>query len=295
MKNLTAKPFVKWAGGKTQLLPELTSFIPYQKNDTFTYIEPFVGSGAMLFYMLQNYPNIKRFVINDINTDLITTYIAVKSYLYKLLDQLTKLENEYHALENDIPKKESFYYIKRDLYNNRISEPTTQAALFIFLNKTCYNGLYRVNQNNQFNVPIGKYKKPVICDVENLTAVNKALQNVEILNADFEITAIKASSDTFFYFDPPYRPISDSASFNTYSHMIFDDNEQIRLKNFCDKLNNLHYKWLMSNSDPQNIKPDSFFENLYQAYTIRSVKAKRLINSDKDKRGTINELIISNY
>jgi DNA adenine methylase len=229
-----AKPFVKWAGGKSQLLDEIGKTIPACfKYKKFTFIEPFVGGGAVLFYMIENYPELEKIVINDINSDLINTYNVIKNNINELILVLKELEKEYHLLEDKLDAKKHFYYSKRNEFNMRSSRPIMQAALFIFLNRTCFNGLYRVNSKNDFNVPIGSYKKPMICDEENLRAVNKALQKVIILNEDFEETLKYAEEETLFYFDPPYKPLSKTSSFNSYSKEEFDDAAQIRLSNFC--------------------------------------------------------------
>ena len=290
-----AKPFLKWAGGKTQLLDDIKTKFPFKKNDKFSYIEPFVGSGAVLFWVLNNFPNLEKVVINDINHDLIGTYKTIKTNVSDLIFILNKYENEYHAISEDTENKKEYYYEKRKLFNKRTSEQTTQTALFIFLNKTCFNGLYRVNRNNGYNVPIGSYKKPMICNESNLLAVHELLQKVEILSADFEETINYANGDTIFYFDPPYKPLSETSSFNSYAKDEFDDAEQIRLKNFCDKLNSLNYKWILSNSDVKGKNPNNnFFDDLFSEYKISRVIAKRSINANPNKRGKLTELLITN-
>jgi len=291
--NKQAKPFIKWAGGKSQLLSEIDKTIPsFIKQTQFTYIEPFVGAGAVLFYILQKYPQIKRVVINDINTDLITAYKTIKQNVEELIVILKKWEKEYHSLKDNYDKRKEYYYTKRTLFNTRKSAETTQTALLIFLNRTCFNGLYRVNKKNQFNVPIGSYKTPMICDEHNLKAVNKLLQKVIILNEDFEGTLKYAAKNTLFYLDPPYKPISKTSNFTSYTEKKFDDNEQIRLANFCKEINSLGYYWILSNSE---IKGNDFFEKLYRNFNIRRVKARRSINSNPNKRGELTELLITNY
>ncbi len=297
LKNNIAKPFVKWAGGKAQLLDQIKRFIPDDlKKKEFVYIEPFVGGGAVLFWILNEYPRIKNAVINDINTDLINTYRTIKNNVFDLIAILKKYEREYHSLENDPERKKAYYYHKRELFNRRNSGLTEQSALFIFLNRTCFNGLYRVNRKNEFNVPIGNYKKPMICDESNLLAVNKLLQKVTILNEDFEETLKYAGGNTLFYLDPPYKPISKTSSFNSYTKDGFDDGEQIRLAKFCEKIDVLGYHWILSNSDVKEINPeDDFFEKLYKKYHIKRVIAKRNINANAKKRGELKELLIINY
>lgn len=264
-KKTTVKPFLKWAGGKTQLLSTINSSLPKEiLNKSFTYIEPFVGSGAVLFWMLDSFPNIKHVVINDANADLMNTYKIIAVKPNELISNLKTLETEYHTLQNFEERKQLYYYEKRTLYNARNSDQTMQAALFIFLNRTCFNGLYRVNRNNEFNVPIGRYNKPMICDEQNILAVSESLKKVEILNKDFEKTIEKANGLTFFYFDPPYKPLSNTSSFNSYSKHEFDDAEQTRLGAFCKKLDILGYKWMLSNADVKGkAASNGFSDELY--------------------------------
>jgi DNA adenine methylase len=213
-RALKAKPFLKWAGGKTQLISEIERNLPNEiRTSKFTYIEPFVGSGAVLFWMLNNFPNLEKAVINDINSDLVNVYKTIASQPANLISVLKKLQNQFHDLQSSDEKKKEFYYQKREAYNTREADKTTQAALFIFLNRTCFNGLYRVNRGNSFNVPMGSYSFPMICDEENILSVSEALQKVEILNGDFENTLDFASQNSFFYFDPPYKPLNVTSSF----------------------------------------------------------------------------------
>jgi len=294
--SISSKPFLKWAGGKTQLIKEISAKFPCDKEKKITYIEPFVGSGAVLFWVLNNYPNIEKAVINDANTDLINTYQSISESVELLIELLEEWENEYFHFANDDEARKAYFYKKRTLFNTRKSAKIEQAALFIFLNKTCFNGLFRVNKKNIFNVPIGSYKKPRICDKPNLRLVSQSLAKVEILTGDFEETIHHATKNTYFYFDPPYKPLNASSSFNTYAKDTFDDNEQIRLKNFCDQLDKVGCKWLLSNSDVKNYKPDDeFFDELYTQYKIERVQAKRSINAHGNKRGQLNELLISNF
>lgn len=282
--NIIAKPFLKWAGGKTQLINVIEKVLP--KNITqanFTYIEPFVGSGAVLFWMLNNFPNMKKAVINDINEDLINTYKTIANKPKELIAILEILQNEFHALEGNEGNKKHYYYQKRELYNSRSESQIVQSALFIFLNRTCFNGLYRVNRKNEYNVPMGRYKKPTICDKENIIAVSEALQKVEILCGDFEQTLEFAEQKSLFYFDPPYKPLSNTSSFNSYAKDDFNDNEQIRLKEFCYKLDVLNHTWVLSNSDVKGKdENDNFFDDLYADFNIQRVDAKRSINANPD-------------
>lgn len=292
----SAKPFLKWAGGKTQLISDIEKSMPTElTNSKFTYIEPFVGSGAILFWMLNNFPKIEKAVVNDINEDLINTYKSIASNPKELISNLQILQNEFHDLEGNEDNKKLYYYQKRDLYNTRKLEQSGQAALFIFINRTCFNGLYRVNSKNLYNVPMGGYKKPTICDKENILAVSNALQKVEILCGDFENTLNSANKNSLFYFDPPYKPLSETSGFNTYTKDSFDDAEQIRLKDFCTKLDILDYNWILSNSDLKGKdENDNFFDDLYSDFTISRVDARRSINANPEKRGSIKELLITN-
>lgn len=291
-----AKPFLKWAGGKTQLLEEIQKSLPENFEQKECFIEPFVGSGSVLFWMLANYPNIKKAVINDVNTDLIITYKAIKNDVAEVVSQLKKWEQEYHQLKTDSDARKIYYYEKRTLFNNRSEDEVTKAAIFIFLNRTCFNGLFRVNKSNGFNVPIGSYKTPMICDEENLHAVSEVLQRVEILNGDFEETIQHVEGQTFFYFDPPYKPLSETSSFTSYSKGEFNDAEQIRLRDYCTKLHNEGHTWLLSNSDVKGrIEDGDFFDKLYADYSISRVLARRAINSKSEGRGKLNELLIKNY
>lgn len=296
MTDKIAKPFLKWAGGKTQLINVIEKALPENViNEKFTYIEPFVGSGAVLFWMLNNFPNLQKAVINDINVDLINTYKTIASKPKELISILETLQNEFHRLEGQDELKKEYYYQKRDLYNKRKEEQSNQAALFIFLNRTCFNGLYRVNRKNEYNVPLGSYKRPTICDKENILAVSNALQKVDILCADYKETLQFTDNYTLFYFDPPYKPLSDTSSFNSYSKDEFNDQEQIRLRDFCHKLNTLNHTWILSNSDVKGKdENDNFFDDLYSDFTIQRVDARRSINANPKKRGALKELLITN-
>ncbi len=288
MIEKTAKPFLKWAGGKSQLINDIERTLPDEiTKEKFTYIEPFVGSGAVLFWMLNNFPKLE---------DLINTYKTIASNPKELISNLQILQNEFHDLEGNENNKKIYYYQKRDLYNTRKLDKSGQAALFIFINRTCFNGLYRVNSKNLYNVPMGGYKKPTICDKENILSVSNALQKVEILNGDFEQTLNYADNNSLFYFDPPYKPLSETSSFNSYAKDDFNDNEQVRLKDFCSKLNVLNHTWILSNSDVKGKDiNDNFFDDLYSDFNIQRVDARRSINANPMKRGKLTELLITNY
>jgi DNA adenine methylase len=291
-----AKPFLKWAGGKTQLIGEIEKNLPKAIiANTFTYLEPFVGSGAVLFWMLNNFPKLEKAVICDINEDLVNTYKVIASNPKELISVLYQFQREYHLLDTKEDEKKQYYYEKRVTYNLRQTNKSTQAALFIFLNRTCFNGLYRVNRQNEYNVPMGTYKMPTICDEANLLAVSEVLQKVEIIHGDYEKSLAYVGDKSLFYFDPPYKPLSNTSSFNSYAKDVFDDTEQIRLRDFCKTLDILGHSWILSNSDVRaEDMNDSFFDEIFSGFSISRVKAKRSINANASKRGELNELLITN-
>lgn len=299
MDNHVAKPFVKWAGGKRQLLPIINENLPKELKEKKInrYIEPFVGGGAVLFDIISKY-EFEHIIINDCNKDLMNLYNHIKNNKDEVIDKLKKLSDGYLSLNDD--DRKNYYYKARDLFNIEESGTITKSALFIFLNRTCFNGLYRVNSSGKFNVPHGLYKNPTILDVDNLLKVSEALSNVTILNGDFTIIEEYVDEKTFVYFDPPYRPLNTTSNFTSYTRNDFDDDEQIRLANFYKYLHNeKHAKLMLSNSDPKNINEnDNFFDELYKQgndFTIKRVEAKRAINSKRNGRGKITELLITNY
>ena len=294
---MQAKPFLKWAGGKSQLINDIEKALPKEfTSQKFTYVEPFVGSGAVLFWILENFPNVERAIINDVNADLTNTYKVIANNPEKLIDLLQKFQKQYYAFENDAEGRKQFYLEQRTLFNKRSTSKETQAALFIFLNRTCFNGLFRVNRKNEFNVPMGSYIKPTICDADNIMAVSKVLQRVEILTGDYQQTLLYADKPAFFYFDPPYKPLSKTSSFNTYAKDEFGDNQQIELRDFCKQLDTLDHFWMLSNSDVKGKDMnDNFFDDLYEEFNINRVWAKRNINANPEKRGKLTELLITNY
>ena len=292
-----AKPFIKWVGGKSQLIEQLDALLPadFGNWEDATYIEPFAGGGAMLFYMLQRYPNIHHAVINDVNQDLTTCYCTVRDYPEELINSLNIIEREYIALPND-EERRSFFMEVRGRYNEKNLDPIENTTLFIFLNRTCFNGLYRVNKRGLFNVPFGKYKNPTICDPLTIRKDSELLQRVEILTGDFEKTFESAQGNTLFYFDPPYRPLSDTSSFNDYTKDSFNDDSQVRLKEYCDRINQAGYKFMLSNSDCKGKnEADNFFDVLYGNYEIERVIASRSVNSNPQKRGKLTEILVHNY
>lgn len=293
---MKAKPFVKWVGGKTQLIEQLEALLPadFDKWENVTYIEPFVGGGAMLFYMLQKYSNITSAVINDINADLTTCYMVVKNNPDALIQALNSIQKEYYTLNTEESKKE-FFLQMRDRFNTKTLSDIENTTLFFFLNRTCFNGLYRVNKSGLFNVPFGRYQRPTICDPVTIYADSELLQKVEILTGDFEETFAKVSENTFFYFDPPYRPLSDTSSFNDYSKEAFNDAAQIRLKEYCDKLNEHNIPFMLSNSDCIEKDGTRFFDELYLQYQINRVWASRMVNANAQKRGKLTEILVHNF
>ena len=292
-----AKPFIKWVGGKGQLIEQLEALLPadFSERENVTYIEPFVGGGAMLFYMLQKYPNIKSAVINDINPDLTLCYQVVRDNPTELVKSLDAIQTEYRALRTEEERK-IFFLNKRDRFNTKSLDSIENCTLFFFLNRTCFNGLYRVNKAGKFNVPFGKYSTPTICDADTIYADSELLQKVEILTGDFEQTFVKINGNTFFYFDPPYRPLSNTSSFNDYSKEDFNDDAQIRLKHFCDRLNEIDVDFMLSNSDCLGKDGiDRFFDDLFIDYRIERVWASRNVNAIASKRGKLTELLVRNY
>lgn len=292
-----AKPFVKWAGGKGSLIKQLIECLPqnFDEQQNVTYIEPFVGGGAMLFYMLTHYSNIKRAIINDVNEDLINCYLLIKEDPTKLIVLLRSIKDEYYNLDT-IEKKMRYYYRIRERYNNDELAIVERAAYFIFLNKTCFNGLYRVNTSGKFNVPFGKYERPNICDEELIMTDHKVLQKVDIYSGRYKtITKHLDLGYNFIYIDPPYRPLSGSACFIEYTHNIFNDTEQEKLKVFCDMLTQKGCKIMQSNSNSMDDDGVPYFAKLYNTYTINQILAHRFINAHAGKREKETELLIMNY
>jgi len=298
-----AKPFLKWAGGKRQLLDQCEKHYPalLKENKINRYIEPFVGGGAVFFELIKHY-EFEEIILNDVNKELINTYKAVKNEVNEVINRLKEMEAVYLPLE--IEKRKEIYYARRDNFNDEKKaldfskfkkEHIEHAAKFIFINRTCFNGLYRQNKSGEFNVPIGSYKNPTICNEENLIAVSEALQNVTLISTDFENTEEYIEDQTFIYIDPPYRPLPGTKSFTKYARADFNEESQKRLANWAKKISKDAY-FMLSNSNPKNTDPeDDFFEELYSQFNISEVSAKRSINSNASKRGEITELLIKNY
>ncbi len=267
---------VKWAGGKKQLLEQFDKFFPRKIE---RYFEPFVGGGAIAFYLLKTHPEIKKIFLSDINEELIITYNTVK----KNVEELIKLLKKYKSKHN-----KEFYYKIRSQEIGKLTELEI-AARFIYLNKTCFNGLYRVNSKGQFNVPIGSYKNPKICDEKSLREISKFMKKDDSKIAQFYDSVKKAKRGDFIYFDPPYYPLENKKSFTTYTKDNFLEEEQKKLAKVFRELDKKGCNVMLSNSDTD------FIKNLYKGYNINFVQAKRMINCDATKRGEIREVVVTNY
>ena len=296
--RIECKPFIKWVGGKGQLLSEINKLYPVELGKNIKkYAEIFVGGGAVLFDILSKY-KLDEVYISDKNLELINTYKSIRDNVDILIKSLKGMEEQYIPLDNE--NRKDYYYKKREEYNSlKINSEVNnieKAVLFIFLNKTCFNGLYRVNKKGEFNVPMGAYKKPKICDEENLKNVSLALKKVKIIYADYRESESFIDEKTFVYIDPPYRPLNITSSFTSYTENDFNDKEQIELAEYINVLNKKGAKIVISNSDPKNNDiDDNFFDKLYKNYNINRVKATRMLNSNASLRGAINELLITNY
>lgn len=296
-----AKPFVKWAGGKSKLLSQIEALLPadFEQMHDITYIDPFVGGGAMLFHMIQYHKNIRRAVINDINEDLIHCYRLIKDDPSNLLRRLKSIEDEYYHFS--LAERKSVFYSYRDKFNNNNIDSDERAAVFIFLNHTCYNGLFRVNTLGQFNVPFGRYKQPIICNKEGIQDAHRVLNSIDVIirtPGDYQLTRKNLSKrgKNFIYFDPPYRPLSSTSNFAGYSNSPFGDKQQEELKLFCDQLSENGCMVMLSNSDSKNEDGSSYFEGLFdEKYNISRIIATRTISSCPDKRVKLPEVLIRNF
>jgi len=299
MTKKQMKPFVKWAGGKGQLLEKIRGTYPNGLGESIDkYAEPFVGGGAVLFDVLAQY-DLKEVYISDINAELINTYAMIRDGVESLISELAILQSDYVPMDTD-DRKELFYR-KRDRFNEiKVNGDESinieKAALFIFLNKTCFNGLYRVNRKGLYNVPMGSYKNPCICDEENLRNVSEALKKVTIVCGDYRESLDFIDENTFVYFDPPYRPLTTTASFTSYTENEFDDTAQKELAEYVKVLGKKKAKVVVSNADPKNVNEnDNFFDDLYSKNKISRIQASRMINSKGSGRGKVKELLIMNY
>ena len=298
--NTIAKPFVKWAGGKSGLLSQLENLLPqdFDMLKDVTYIEPFVGGGAMLFHMLRKHKNIKKAVINDIDVDLIRCFELIAKNPRVLIRRLREMEILYYRCSEN--EKNDLYYLYRDRYNGEDIDQDEKAALFIFLNHTCFNGLYRVNKNGKFNVPFGRYKYPNICNEALLMENHRLLSSVNLIirtPGDYKLIVRNLSRrhTNFVYLDPPYRPLSVTSYFKQYSSDPFGDTQQEELKTFFDELSLRECLLMLSNSDSKDENGNSYFETLYNGYNIKKLLAPRYIGTHSDGRTKLNEVLIRNY
>jgi len=276
----SARPFLKWVGGKTRLLSQLQELYP-DKFDKF--YEPFVGGGAVFFSL-----NPAKASINDTNHVLVNAYKHIKDDVERVIENLKDLEKEFHLLD-DIDKKSVFYYTKRDEYNRLAATEFNKTILLIFLNKTCFNGVYRENSKGGFNVPFGKHVKPTICDSGNLMAASNALRHTTITASSFESGIANAKKNDFIYFDPPYHPLNPTSSFTSYHASGFTAEDQLKLRDVFSSLSKKGCKVMLSNSDTE------FTRELYKDFNIHTVYAGRSVNSVGTKRGKITELVVTNY
>ena len=292
MSNIvSAKPFVKWVGGKTGLIPTIERILPGNVNSgQLTYVEPFVGGGGFLFHMLQ-YHNFKEVLINDLNGPLMDCYACFqnRNLFIELVARVSTLEEQY----NRTKYKEESYYNVRNEYNDILKQRSLMpmpllAAYFIFLNKTCFNGLYRDNKKGEFNVPWGKKTEIKLYDESVYNAIAAALAKVKISTGDYGFIQNLKGDDILVYLDPPYMPEKEQ-SFTSYTAGGFDLKEQERLRDICDKLNENGVKWIQSNSNSPIIK------DLYEGYNIKEVLAPRSVSAKGDGRGQVTEVIITNY
>ena len=273
---MSVAPVLKWVGGKRQLLPSIKKKLPKKIE---SYCEPFVGGGAVLFELQP-----QKAIVNDINSDLILVYTVIRDDV----EELIKLLETY-------PNEEQFYYDFRNIDRDPVKygklSSLEKAARIIFLNKTCYNGLYRVNNSGEFNSPFGRYKNPNIVNATGLRAVSEYFNSADVIlhSGDFSCVLENLTEDTFVYFDPPYDPVSQTSSFTGYSKGAFGREQQIRLREYCDMLDSRNIKFMLSNS------ATDFVKEQYSAYHITTVQAKRAVNSVADKRGNVEEVIITNY
>ena len=290
------RPFIKWAGGKGSLLSQISKFYPIEliNGEIDTYIEPFLGGGAVLIDILQKYP-IKKAYAFDINEDLINAFNCVKNHPEEMIAELDKIQNEYIPYSEN--KRKEYYYKTRDEYNlnNQKDDGIKRTVQFIFLNRTCFNGLYRVSKTGKFNVPCGKYKNPTICDANNIRSLSRLFENVTFINATYSECIKYIDNKTLVYFDPPYRPLNKTSAFTSYTKEDFNDEDQIELSKFFSELNTKDVHVMLSNSNPKNTnKDDNFFEKIYRGFSINEIVANRNINANPEKRGAITELLITN-
>ncbi|MBD2561451.1 MULTISPECIES: DNA adenine methylase [Nostoc] len=269
-KETSPRPFLKWAGGKSRLIQQ---YIPYFPKSYKNYYEPFLGGGAVFFYLQPT-----AAILTDINAELINTYCCVRDHIEELISILKEHKNRHDK---------DYYYSVR---NNSGGTDIEKAARLIYLNKTCFNGLYRVNSQGKFNVPLGRYENPNICSEVLLRTASEALSTSEIKQTHFvDVLNYATSSDDFIYFDPPYYPVSETSYFTAYSSDRFAEEQQVQLKDIFEKLAERGVKVMLSNSDCE------FIRNLYSSFNIHTISASRAINSNAKKRGKITEVLVTSY
>jgi len=299
------KPFLKWAGGKSQIIHEIENELPDKiKKSKYihNYIEPFVGGGAFYFF-LRHYYQVANSTLIDVNKELILCYKVIQKNPVELIKKLKKLETNFLSKSGE--ERKEIYYDTRTMYNIRMKqfdydnynfEWIDRASQTIFFNKTCFNGLFRQNRKGEFNVPMGSYKNPKICNEKNIINVSNALKKTNIIFGDFTLLENFIDENTFIYYDPPYRPLNKTSSFKDYSKDGFDDKDQIRLAEFFMKMDKKSILQILSNSDPKNEDPnDNFFDELYRKFHIKRIEATRMINCNGKLRGKIKEIMIKNY
>lgn len=307
--NKKAKPFLKWAGGKKQVKTCIGDILSHKikKNTIDNYFEPFLGGGAIFFHLLEKGYKFNNVYLGDINKELILTWKVIQDKPYELIDNLQKFSNKFKRYSPECQKK--YYYNTRDAFNESLEgfnydelsdEQILRASQMIFLNKTCFNGLYRVNRSGKFNVPMGKYKNPLICDKDNILKVHEVLNGVNIYCQDYSKFLDDIDENSFVYLDPPYLPIKKT-SFTNYDSSGFGVKEQIELSKFCESVDEKRAKFILSNSDPKNYDPNcNFFKDYYGILDLKvcnhkKIMVRRSINSKGNKRGPINELLIYNF
>ena len=296
------RPFLKWAGGKRQLLSEIEERLPENLQDYDTYVEPFIGGGAVMFHLLHNH-NFERVVALDINAELILCYKTLQTDVKKVIAELRKMRDRYPGHEMQEERKAFFYTVRSDwnasvgdVFSLKKSEQIKRTAQTIFLNRTCFNGLFRVNSKGHFNVPFGSSKNPNILNEENLVLVSNSIRNVQFHHAQYSRVVDYLGKKTFVYFDPPYRPLTNSSSFTSYSKSGFNDDNQRELADLCRVLDKGNVEFLLSNSDPKNEdRNDTFFDDIFHGFIIERVSARRSINSVASGRGNISEILVRNY
>jgi len=304
-EKINARPFLKWVGGKTQIIEEIESILPdfiIENRKIKSYFEPFLGGGAIFFYLASNY-KIKEAFLYDINKELILTYNVIKNDHNELINHLLNLQNKF--LPKDHKERKEYYLSIRKKFNHDLEnfsfddytkKHIIRASYTVFLNKTCFNGLFRLNKKGEFNVPMGDYKNPNICDEKNIKNVSRVLKIASIFNKSFIESEKLIDRDSLVYLDPPYRPLNKSSNFTSYSENEFNDNDQIELAHYFNRISKKGAFCILSNSDPKNEdENDNFFDDLYSKHYILRIKAKRLINRDAKKRGAINEILVKNY